>query len=153
MKLYVGNIPYETSEAELREMFADWEPLTDFFYPVDRDTGRQRGFAFVTFASREAGEAAMEALNGAECGGRPLRVNEAEERRGGGGGGGGYRGGGGGGGGGYRGGGGGGGGYRGDRRGGGGGGGGYRDRERGDRRGGGGYRDRRGGGGGGGDEW
>ena len=146
MKLYVGNIPYEVSEVELRTLFAPWEPLADFFYPLDRETGRQRGFAFVNLADRESGTAEMEALNGVDCGGRPLRVNEAEERReSGGGGGGGYRGGGGGGGGGYRGGGGGGGGggYRGgggggDRRGGGGG---YRDRDRGDRG------DRRGGGG------
>jgi len=121
MKLYVGNIPYETTEVELRAMFEQWEPLPDFFYPVDRETGRQRGFAFVTLQSREDGEAAIEALNGQDMGGRPLRVNEAEERRGGGGGGGGGRGGRGGGGG-YRGGGGGGGGYR----GGGGGGGGDR---------------------------
>ena len=86
MKLYVGNIPYEVTEAELRAMFTPWEPLRDFFYPADRETGRQRGFAFVTFETREAATDALEKLNGADCGGRPLRVNEAEERRGGGGG-------------------------------------------------------------------
>lgn len=129
MKLYIGNLPYETSEIELREFLSDYEPIVDFHMPLDRDTGRPRGFAFVTLSSRELGEAAVENLDGAECGGRPARVREAEDRpRGGGGGGGGHRGGGG--------------GYR-DRDGGGGGGG-YRDREGG----GGGYRDREGGGGG-----
>ena len=148
MKLYVGNISYEATEVELRELFQPWEPLADFFYPLDRETGRQRGFAFVTFSSAEQALAAKEALNDQDFLGRPLRINEAEERqRSSGGGGGGFRGGGGGGGGGgYRG-GGGGGGKRGggDRRGGGGGGGGG-----GYRGGGGGHRDRRGGKG---DDW
>lgn len=135
MKLYIGNLPYEISESELREFLADYEPIEDLHMPLDRDTGRPRGFAFVTLSSREAGEQAVENLDGADCGGRAARVREAEDRpRGGGGGGGGHRGGGNrGGGGDYRGGGGGGGGdYR--------GGGGNRD---------GGYRDggqRRGGG-------
>lgn len=125
MKLYIGNLPYETSEIELREFLSDYEPIVDFHMPLDRDTGRPRGFAFVTLSSRELGEAAVENLDGAECGGRPARVREAEDRpRGGGGGGGGHRGG----------------GYR-DRDGGGGGG--YRDREGGGggHRGGGGRRD------------
>lgn len=141
MKLYIGNLSYDTSEAELRELLTPFEPILDLHMPVDRDTGRLRGFAFVTFSSREIGEAAVAQLEGAELGGRNLRVREAEDRRGPGGGGGGGggrpRGGGyGGGGGGY--GGGGGGGY--DRRGGGGGRGDrdYRDR--------GGDRDERGGG-------
>lgn len=124
MKLYIGNLPYETSEVELREFLSDYEPIVDLHMPLDRDTGRPRGFAFVTLSSRESGEAAIENLDGADCSGRPARVREAEDRPrgGGGGGGGGYRGGGGGG---HRGGGGnrgGGGGYRDDR----GGGGGYR---------------------------
>jgi len=127
MKLYIGNLPYTATEDDIREALAEYEPIEDLYYPVDRETGEHKGFAFVTLSSREMGEAAIENLNGAELGGRPLRVNEAEERRkpsGGGGfkkggGGGGYRGGGGGGGG-YKGGGGGGGGYK------GGGGGGYK---------------------------
>jgi len=114
MKLYIGNLPYDTTESDLREYLASYEPLEDVYMPLDRDTQRPRGFAFVTFKDRETGEAAIEGLDGADFGGRPLRVSEAEERRGGGGGGGG--------GGGYRGGGGGGGGHR----GGGGGGGGKR---------------------------
>lgn len=132
MKLYIGNLSYDTAEAELREFLAQYEPIVDLHMPIDRETGRPRGFAFVTLSSRELGEAAVAQLDGADLGGRNLRVREAEERRaapGGGGGGGGRppRSGG------YGGGGGGGGGY--DRRGGGGGGGG---KPRGDRE----YRDR-----------
>ncbi|MEM0898029.1 MAG: RNA-binding protein [Verrucomicrobiota bacterium] len=142
MKLYIGNIPYSATESDLRDRLSEFEPIVDMYFPLDKFSGQPRGFAFVTFADRETGEKALEALNGADFEGRPLRVNEAEDRprgeRGGGGGGGGgrrdFRGGGGGGGG--RG-GGGGGGYRdrGDR-----GGGGYRDRDRGDRGDRGGYR-------------
>lgn len=125
MKLYIGNLSYDTSEVELREFLTPFEPIVDLHMPIDRETGRPRGFAFVTLSSREVGEAAVAQLDGAELGGRNLRVREAEERRGngpgGGGGGGGGRpprsGGYGGGGGGYerRGGGGGGGRHRGDR--------------------------------------
>lgn len=129
MKLYIGNLSYDITELELREFLAEYEPLVDLHMPLDRDTGRPRGFAFVTLSNRESGEAAVENLDGAELAGRGLRVREAEDRRGGGGGGGNR-----GGGGGNR----GGGGYDSDRRGGGGGG--Y------DKRGGGGY-DKRGGGG------
>jgi cold-inducible RNA-binding protein len=131
MKLYIGNLSYDTAEAELREFLAQYEPIVDLHMPIDRETGRPRGFAFVTLSSRELGEAAVAQLDGADLGGRNLRVREAEERRsvpGGGGGGGGRpprSGGGGGGGGGY------------DRRGGGGGGGGG-GRPRGDRE----FRDR-----------
>ena len=129
MKLYIGNVSYDTTERELRDALAAFEPLVDFYYPLDQESGRPRGFAFVTLNDRDTGEEAIRALDGLEIAGRKLRVSEAEERRdrGPSGGGGGYRGGGGGGGGGgYRGGGGGGGGggYRGG--GGGGGGGGYR---------------------------
>ena len=96
MKLYIGNLPFETSETELREFLAEYEPIVDFHMPLDRDTGRPRGFAFVTLSSREIGEKAVENLDGADCGGRSARVREAEDRPrgGGGGGGGGHRGGG-----------------------------------------------------------
>lgn len=88
MKLYIGNLPYETSEVELREFLSDYEPIVDLHMPLDRDTGRARGFAFVTLSNREVGEAAIENLDGADCNGRPARVREAEDRpRGGGGGG------------------------------------------------------------------
>ena len=132
-------MPYETSEIELREFLSEYEPIVDLHMPLDRDTGRPRGFAFVTLSNREIGEVAVNNLEGAEFGGRPLRVREAEDRPRSGGGGGGGGGGSHGGGGGHRG-GGGGGGHR------GGGGGGYdrgrRDPDRGGRR----ERDNRGGG-------
>jgi len=101
MKLYIGNLSFDTTESDLREALAAYEPIIDVYMPLDRDTGRFRGFAFVTLSSREVGEEAMKNLDGSELAGRSLRVNEAEDRRGGGGGGdygggGGHRGGGGG---------------------------------------------------------
>ena len=150
-RLYVGGLAWATDDQGLHDAFAKFGEVVDHKVISDRETGRSRGFGFVTYGTDAEAAAAVEAMNGAEVDGRRLTVNEARERGGGGGpggGGGGYRGGGGdrgGGGGGYRGGGGGdrgggGGGYRSD---GGGGGGGYR----GGGGGGGGYR---GGGGGGG---
>jgi hypothetical protein len=133
MKLYIGNLPFSATDADLREVFGAHGTVTDAIVMMDRTTGRSRGFGFVTFSTPEEGKAAIAALSGADMGGRNLTVNEArpmEDRPRGGGGGGGY---GGGGGGGYRG-GGGGGGYRGGGGGNRGGGGGYRDR--------GGYEDR-----------
>lgn len=137
MKLYLGNLPFSASDEDIREAFSAYGTIEDLFIPLDRETNRPRGFAFITLADDDQARKAIEEMDGADLQGRNLRVNEAEERRpqgGGGGGGGGDRRGGGGGG--YGGGGGGG-----DRRGGGGG----RDN---DRRGGGRDRDRRGGGGG-----
>ena len=106
MKLYVGNLPYEATADELRQMFAAHGEVTDVHTPTDRETGRPRGFAFVEMASDEEARAAMQALDGSDLGGRNIKVNEARARTdrphggGGGGGGGGGRGGGGGGGGG-----------------------------------------------------
>jgi len=126
MKLYVGNLPFSANEDEIRSLFDDFGGAIDLHIPMDRETGRPRGFAFVTLSSREQGEAAIGSLDGSDMGGRSLRISEAQERtpRGGGGGGGGDR----------RGGGGGGGGGGDWRGGGGGGGGGGGDRRRGDRR-------------------
>lgn len=125
MKLYLGNLPFTAEDQDIRDAFKDYGTIEDLFIPLDRETNRPRGFAFITLADDELARKAIEELDGADLLGRNLRVNEAEERRPqqnrGGGGGGGYKGGGG------------------DRRGGGGG----RD----DRRGGGRDRDRRGGGG------
>lgn len=138
MKLYVGNLPFSATDADLREVFGQHGTVTDSIVMMDRTTGRSRGFGFITMSTPEEGRAAIAALSGFDMGGRNLTVNEArpmEDRPRGGGGGGGGGGYGGGGGGGYRGGGGGGGGYR----GGGGGGGGYRGGGRSDR---GGYEDR-----------
>jgi len=144
MKMYVGNLSFDASEADLRELFSQFGPVTEAALVMDRMTGRPRGFAFVTMATKEAMDAAIHELNNKDFMGRPLAVNEArpKEDRPFGGGGGGSRGGYGGGGGGRSGGGGGGdwkrGGGGGGRSGGGGGGGDWK---------------RGGGGGGGGGRW
>ncbi|MBK7875819.1 MAG: RNA-binding protein [Planctomycetes bacterium] len=154
-KLYVGNLNFKTTEADLRAAFeADGRQVTEVAVISDRATGRPRGFAFVRMATDQDAKAAIAALDGQELDGRRLRVNEAEDRPAGAGGGGGGRSfGGGGGGGGRSFGGGGGGGGRGGYGGGGGGGrgGGYGGGGGGyDRGGGGGGYDRGGYGGGGG---
>ena len=128
-KIYVGNLPWSTTSAHLESMFSAHGAVRSAEVISDRDTGRSRGFGFVEMETDEGCQAAIQALNGQDMGGRAITVNEARERTprpGGGGGGGGGRGGyGGGGGGGGRGGyGGGGGGGRGGYGGGGGGGGG-----------------------------
>lgn len=95
MKLYVGNLPWSTGEAELEEMFAAIGAVTSANVITDRDTGRSRGFGFVEMSNDDA-KRAIEELNGNEIDGRAIRVNEAEEKRRdsrGGGGGGGDRGG------------------------------------------------------------
>lgn len=131
MKLYVGNLAFQTSSEDLQQLFAQAGTVQSASVIEDRDTGRSRGFGFVEMASKEEGESAISQFNGKEFNGRNLTVNEArprEDRGGRGGGGGGGRGGYGGGG--NRGGGGGRGGYGGGgNRGGGGGGGGYGNRE------------------------
>ena len=131
MDIYVGNLPYSANEEDVTGLFAAYGPVDRVKIITDRETGRSKGFAFVTLGDQSKLNDAIEALNGYDYQGRALRVNASEpkefkpggfggERRGGGGGG--YGGGGGGGRGGYGGGGGGGrGGYGGDRRGGGGG--------------------------------
>jgi RNA recognition motif-containing protein len=128
-KMYVGNLAWSATENDIRELFSQYGTVSDVAIPTDRESGRPRGFAFVTMETKEGMDAAINGLNGKDFLGRPLTINEARPREdrpayggGGGGGGGGRRGGGGGG---YGGGGGGGGGRRGDY---GGGGGGGRDR-------------------------
>ena len=110
-RLYVGNLSFSSTVESLRAAFAESGDVVDAHIVKDRDTGRSRGFGFVTMSTEDQARKAIEAMNGAMLDGRPLKVNEAQERTGGGGGGGGYGGGGGGrgGGGGYGGGGGGGG--------------------------------------------
>lgn len=94
-KLYIGNLPYSATEDELRSLFEQHGPTASVAVVTDRETGRSRGFGFVEFETDDAAEAARNALDGKDMDGRPLRVNEANDRRGGGGGGGGgYRGGG-----------------------------------------------------------
>jgi cold-inducible RNA-binding protein len=119
MKIYVGNLSFNTSEARLRELFEEHGSVASASLVMDRDTGRPRGFGFVEMNDDSEAQAAMAALDGQNVDGRDLKVNEAKPREAGGGGGrGGFGGGGGGsrggfGGGGSRGGGGGGGGGRG----------------------------------------
>ena len=97
-RLFVGNLSWNTTEEVLRETFAaDGRNVTDVHIMTDRETGRPRGFGFVEMASAQDAEAAIAALDGTELDGRPLRVNEAQERQPRAGGGGGFGGGGGGG--------------------------------------------------------
>jgi len=106
-KLFVGNLAYSVTENDLQDLFAQHGTVIEVNLMLDRATGKPRGFAFVTMESKEAADAATQALNGKDCQGRALTVNEARprEERPGGGRQGGYGGGGGGGGGGRRGGG------------------------------------------------
>ena len=97
MKLYVGNLSFQTSSTDLQDLFSQAGTVESASVVEDRDTGRSRGFGFVEMSSREEGEAAIQQLNGKEVGGRNLNVNEArprEDRGGGGGGRGGFGGGG-----------------------------------------------------------
>lgn len=95
MKLYVGNLSFQTTEAELRELFEEHGQVTSASLVMDRETGRPRGFGFVEFADAASANKAIEALNGKNFGGRDLTVNEARARESRGpGGGGGHRGGG-----------------------------------------------------------
>jgi cold-inducible RNA-binding protein len=108
MKLFVGNLPFNATEEDIRSAFEAHGEVSDVAVIMDRETGRPRGFAFVEMPDSGQANAAIEALNNSDFGGRSMNVNEArprEDRPRGGGGGGGFRGGGGGG---YRGGGGGG---------------------------------------------
>ncbi len=80
-RLYVGNLPFDTDEAQLRTMFQEGgRQVAEVKIITDRDTGRPRGFAFVEMVSQEDADAAINALNGREVGGRALTVNEARER-------------------------------------------------------------------------
>lgn len=97
MKLYVGNLSFQTSSEDLQELFAQAGTVESASVVEDRETGRSRGFGFVEMSSKEEGNAAIQQFNGREMGGRALNVNEAkprEDRGGGGGGRGGFGGGG-----------------------------------------------------------
>ena len=80
VRLFVGNLPYDATEAELRQHFAAVGALSHVFIPVDRETGRPRGFAFVEFNERPHAEAAISRLNNQPFKGRPLSVSEARAR-------------------------------------------------------------------------
>jgi RNA recognition motif-containing protein len=93
-KLYVGNLPFSATDDSVRNLFSKYGTVEKVSLINDRETGRPRGFGFVEMSNADASRA-MQALNGADFEGRPLKVNEAQdrERSGGGGGGGGHRGG------------------------------------------------------------
>jgi cold-inducible RNA-binding protein len=84
-KIFVGNLNFQATEQELQDFLAPYGVVQEVFMPKDRETGRPRGFAFVTFEDDAAAKKALEELNGKEFAGRPLTVNEArakEERTG-----------------------------------------------------------------------
>ena len=78
-KIYVGNLPWSADDASMRELFSRHGEVVSARVITDRDTGRSRGFGFVEMAAGDA-DAAIKALNGTNLDGRPLKVNEAEER-------------------------------------------------------------------------
>ena len=78
-KLYVGNFPYSVDESQLREMFSSFGEIQDIGLIKDRETGRSKGFAFITFATQQAAEKAL-TLNGKEMEGRSIKVNMAQEK-------------------------------------------------------------------------
>jgi cold-inducible RNA-binding protein len=80
MKLYVGNLSFQTSSEDLRGLFAQAGTVETATVVEDRDTGRSRGFGFVEMSSKEEGQTAITQLNGKEVGGRSLTVNEAKPR-------------------------------------------------------------------------
>jgi cold-inducible RNA-binding protein len=80
MKLYVGNLSFETTENDLQDLFAQHGKVSEVSLMMDRMTGKSRGFAFVTMNDGTEANAAMTALNGKEVGGRTLNVNEARAR-------------------------------------------------------------------------
>ena len=80
MKLYVGNLAFQTSSDDLQQLFAQAGTVETATVVEDRDTGRSRGFGFVEMSSKEEGSAAIQQFNGHDLGGRALNVNEAKPR-------------------------------------------------------------------------
>jgi RNA recognition motif-containing protein len=78
-KLYVGNLPFSANEATVRSMFAEFGTVQSLSLVTDRETGQPRGFGFIEMSDSDAARA-MQSLNGKDFGGRPLKVNEAQER-------------------------------------------------------------------------
>ncbi|HEX9688340.1 MAG TPA: RNA-binding protein [Thermoanaerobaculia bacterium] len=86
MKLYVGNLPYNTTEEDLRNLFTQYGSVDSVAVITDRETGRSKGFGFVEFGNDSEARNAIQALSGQEYGGRALTVNEARPKTAGGGG-------------------------------------------------------------------
>lgn len=80
MNIYVGNLPYSTSEDDLRQMFGEYGPVTSANIIKDRDTGNSKGFGFVEMENQADGEKAIQNLNGNAMDGRNMKVNEARPR-------------------------------------------------------------------------
>ena len=78
--MYVGNLPFTATQTELRELFSPYGEVTDIHLPTDRDTGRPRGFAFVSMSSDTAMNEAIKGLHDKEWNGRKLAINEARPR-------------------------------------------------------------------------
>ena len=78
--IYVGNLPFTASEEEVRAMFSPYGNVESVKLITDRETGRPRGFGFVEMSASDA-NSAIQALNGKDMGGRPLRINQAQERQ------------------------------------------------------------------------
>ncbi|MGA0162361.1 MAG: RNA recognition motif domain-containing protein, partial [Vulcanococcus sp.] len=87
MSIFVGNLPFRAEQEDVAELFAPFGEVANCALPLERDTGRKRGFAFVELVDSESEDRAIDALQGAELMGRPLRINKAEPRSPGGGGG------------------------------------------------------------------
>lgn len=79
-RLYVGNLSFNTNQATIQDAFAAVGEVREVALPTDRETGRPRGFAFVTMGTEAAASSAISQLNGLMLDGRPIRVNEAQER-------------------------------------------------------------------------
>ena len=82
VNIYVGNLPFSVDNAELEDLFTEHGTVSSAQVIMDRETGRSRGFGFVEMDAADAARAAIEALDGAEVGGRRLKVNQARERQG-----------------------------------------------------------------------
>lgn len=80
MTIYIGNLSYQASEEDLRQVFAEYGTIKRITLPMDRETGRMRGFAFVELAEDAQEDAAITELDGAEWMGRQLRVNKAKPK-------------------------------------------------------------------------
>ena len=81
MNIFVGNLPFSATNSDLEELFGEHGSVDSASIIMDRDTGRSRGFGFVEMGNDDEARAAIEALSGADLGGRPLTVNEARPRR------------------------------------------------------------------------
>ena len=80
-KLYVGNLPFSSTEEDLKDLFGRYGTVTSVKVITDRETGRPRGFAFVEMSEGSAAQDAIRALDGTDFGGRTIKVNEAQDRQ------------------------------------------------------------------------